>query len=109
MNVQAISDLIKYREFKNKIVNHRNEQKGKKNRVIKVIQWAGTGPPTVVTAKAKLQCVMPSALVFFLSLPRAFYSTLFSAIIWVVITDFLAAEKLKGLGCLRTAARLCPG
>lgn len=77
MNVQAIRDLIKYQAFKNKIVNHRNEQKKRKGRVIKVIQWDGTGLPTVVTARAKLQCVRPSALVFFLSLPRAFYSTLF--------------------------------
>lgn len=40
----------------------------------------------------------------------SFYSTLFWAIICVaLITDFLAADKLKGLGCPRTAARLCPG
>lgn len=35
--------------------------KERKNRVIKVIQWDRTGHPTVVTAKAKLQSVVPSA------------------------------------------------
>ena len=39
----------------------------------------------------------------------SFYSTLFWAIICVaIITDFLAVDKLKGLGCLGTAAQLCP-
>lgn len=39
----------------------------------------------------------------------SFYSTLFWAIICVVITDFFVADKLKGFGCLRTAAQALPG
>lgn len=40
---------------------------------MKAIQWDGTGHPAAGAAKAKRQRVMPSALVFFLSLPKAFF------------------------------------
>lgn len=39
----------------------------------------------------------------------SFYSPLFGAIIWVVITDALVAGKGKGVGCVRTAAQALPG
>lgn len=39
----------------------------------------------------------------------SFYSTLFQAVICVVIMDFLVADKLKGFRCLRTAAQASPG